>query len=71
MFTRLVTCLIASLGFTFPAMAAEIKVLAPNAAKESVTEAVSTFEKATGHKVQHFVVGNGSHYQTPHGWRGS
>ncbi len=51
MFARLVPCLIASLGFTFSAMAAEIKVLAPNAAKESVTEAVSTFEKATGHKV--------------------
>jgi molybdate transport system substrate-binding protein len=51
MFTRLVTCLIASLGFTFAATAAEIKVLAPNAAKESVTEAISIFEKTTGHKV--------------------
>ena len=51
MFTRLVTCLIASVGFTFAAMAAEIKVLAPNAAKDSVTEAILIFEKATGHKV--------------------
>lgn len=51
MFTRLATCLIASLGFTFAAMAAEIKVLAPNAAKESVTEAISIFEKTTGYKV--------------------
>jgi molybdate transport system substrate-binding protein len=50
MFTRLVTCLIASLGFAFAAMAAEIKVLAPNAAKESVTEAVSIFERTTGYK---------------------
>jgi molybdate transport system substrate-binding protein len=32
-------------------MAAEVRVLAPNAAKESVTEAISVFEKATGHKV--------------------
>jgi molybdate transport system substrate-binding protein len=50
MFARL-TCLIASLGLAFAATAAEIKVLAPNAAKESVTEAISAFEKATGHKV--------------------
>ena len=32
-------------------MAAEVRVLAPNAAKESVTEAISVFEKATGHKI--------------------
>ena len=32
-------------------MVAEVRVLAPNAAKESVTEAISVFEKATGHKV--------------------
>jgi molybdate transport system substrate-binding protein len=32
-------------------MAADIKVLAPNAAKESVSEAISVFESATGHKV--------------------
>jgi len=32
-------------------MAAEIKVLAPNAAKEAVTEAISVFEKSSGHKV--------------------
>jgi len=50
MFARL-ACFIASLGFAFAAMAAEIKVMAPNAAKESVTEAISVFEKATGHKV--------------------
>jgi hypothetical protein len=40
MFTRLLTCLVASLIFTFAAMAAEIKVLAPNATKESVTGAI-------------------------------
>jgi molybdate transport system substrate-binding protein len=51
MFVRLITCFIASLSFTFAAMATEIKVLAPNAAKESVTEAIAVFEKATGHKV--------------------
>jgi molybdate transport system substrate-binding protein len=32
-------------------MAAEVRVLAPNAAKESVTEAIPVFEKGTGHKV--------------------
>jgi molybdate transport system substrate-binding protein len=32
-------------------MAADLRVLAPNAAKESVTEAISVFEKVTGHKV--------------------
>lgn len=51
MFTRLVTSLIVSLGFAAAATAAEIKVLAPNAAKESVTEAILIFEKTTGHKV--------------------
>ncbi len=51
MFARLVTCLIASVGLASAVMAAEIKVLAPNAAKEAVTEAISVFEKATGHKV--------------------
>lgn len=44
-------CVISFLGIAFAASAAEIKVLAPNAAKESVTEAISSFEKATGHKV--------------------
>lgn len=33
------------------ASAAEIRVLAPNAAKESVTEAILSFEKSSGHKV--------------------
>ena len=33
------------------AVAAELRVLAPNAAKESVTEAISSFEKSSGHKV--------------------
>lgn len=51
MFARLITCLIASLGLTFAAIAEEIKLLAPNAAKESVTEAISVFEKTTGDKV--------------------
>jgi molybdate transport system substrate-binding protein len=43
--------LLAALGLACSAMAAEIRVLAPNAAKESVSEAISVFEKATGHKV--------------------
>ncbi|OYT87950.1 MAG: hypothetical protein CFE43_21560 [Burkholderiales bacterium PBB3] len=51
MVTRVVTGLIASLGLSIAAMAAEIKVLAPNAAKASVTEAISVFEKASGHTV--------------------
>lgn len=51
MLGRIATCLIASLGLACSAMAADIKVLAPNAAKESVSEAISVFEKATGHKV--------------------
>lgn len=51
MVTRVVTGLIASLGLSIAAMAAEIKVLAPNAAKASVTEAISIFEKASGHTV--------------------
>jgi len=50
MISRL-ACFIASLGFAFAATAADLKVLAPNAAKESVTEAISVFEKTTGHKV--------------------
>lgn len=33
------------------AIAADIRVLAPNAAKESVSEAVSSFEKSSGHRV--------------------
>ena len=33
------------------ATAADIRVLAPNAAKESVSEAVTTFEKSSGNKV--------------------
>ena len=33
------------------AQAAEVRVLAPNAAKEAVVEAVAAFEKASGHKV--------------------
>lgn len=51
MFARLITSLIASFGLAFVAAAAEIKVLAPNAAKASVAEAISLFEKTTGHKV--------------------
>lgn len=51
MLCRIATLLLVSLGLACSAMAAEIKVLAPNAAKESVTEAISVFEQATGHKV--------------------
>lgn len=51
MFTRLVSCLVAFLSFTFAATATEIKILAPNATKDSVTEAISIFERTTGHTV--------------------
>lgn len=45
------TTLLVSIGLACSATAAEIKVLAPNAVKESVSEAISVFERATGHKV--------------------
>lgn len=51
MLARIATCLLTSLGLAFSVMAAELRVLAPNAAKESVSEAISVFEKATGHTV--------------------
>ena len=50
MFAQFV-CFIASLVFVQAAMAAEIKVFAPNAVKESVTEAISVFERTSGHQV--------------------
>lgn len=51
MFCRIATLLLAALGLAYSALAAEIRVLAPNAAKESVSEAISVYEQATGHKV--------------------
>ncbi|NMG77212.1 molybdate ABC transporter substrate-binding protein [Aromatoleum diolicum] len=51
MLRRIAVLLLASLGLACSVMAAEIRVLAPNAAKESVFEAISVFERATGHKV--------------------
>ena len=51
MLCRIATLLLTSLGLACSVMAAEIRVLAPNAAKESVSEAISVFEQATGHKV--------------------
>ncbi len=51
MLCRIAMLLLASLGLACSAMAAEIRVLAPNAAKEPVSEAISVFERATGHKV--------------------
>ena len=43
--------LLSALGLAGSALAADFKVMAPNAAKEPVLEAISVFEKATGHKV--------------------
>lgn len=51
MLARIATCLLTSLGVACSAMAADVRVFAPNSAKESVSEAISVFEKATGHKV--------------------
>ena len=51
MLCRIAVLLLASLGLACSAMAAEIRVLAPNAARESVSEAISVFERVTGHKV--------------------
>jgi molybdate transport system substrate-binding protein len=47
---RLWFSLIASLALFSAAQAADLRVLAPNAAKEAVLEAAAVFEKATGHK---------------------
>lgn len=48
------TCLVAAMasGLVFPTYAADIKVVAPNAVKEPVTEIVSWFAKETGQKVE-------------------
>ena len=43
--------LLSSLGLACSVLAADFKVMAPNAAKESVLEAIAVFEKATGHQV--------------------
>jgi len=51
MLARIATCSLASLGLACSASAADIKMLAPNAAKETVLEAISVFEKSTGHRV--------------------
>jgi molybdate transport system substrate-binding protein len=51
MMRRLFLCLLASLGVHTATTAAELKVLAPNAVKESVSAAIASFERATGHKV--------------------
>jgi molybdate transport system substrate-binding protein len=51
MMRRLFLCLLALLSVHAATSAAELKVLAPNAAKESVSAAIASFERATGHKV--------------------
>jgi molybdate transport system substrate-binding protein len=51
MLCRIAMLLLASLGLACSAVAAEIRVLAPYAAKESVSAAISVYEQATGHKV--------------------
>ena len=51
MLSRIALCLLASLNITGTAGAAEVKVLAPNAAREAVAEAIASFERSTGHKV--------------------
>jgi molybdate transport system substrate-binding protein len=50
--TFLIRLLAASSAFAcIQATASEIRILAPNAVKESVVEAVGSFEKSSGHKV--------------------
>ena len=51
MFKQTVIGLITTLGIASAAFGADIKVLAPNAAKEAVTEAVTVFEKTSGDRV--------------------
>ena len=41
--------LLSALALAGSALAADFKVMAPNAAKELVLEAIAVFEKATGH----------------------
>jgi molybdate transport system substrate-binding protein len=43
--------LLLALGLAGASLAAEFKVLAPNAAREPVLEAIAVFEQATGHQV--------------------
>lgn len=43
--------LLSALGLAGSALAADFRVMAPNAVKESMLEAIAVFEKATGHKV--------------------
>lgn len=50
MLSRIAVVLFASLGLACSVMAAEIRVLAPHAAKQPVSEAILVFERATGHK---------------------
>ncbi len=49
--SRTLITVIAALGIAASAHSAELRVLAPNAAKEAVTAAIEVFEKSTGHKV--------------------
>lgn len=51
MLARITVSLLAALSVVFPAHALDIRVLAPNAVKEAVSEAISVFEMTTGHKV--------------------
>jgi len=51
MLSRFAISLATSICLAGIANAAEIKVLAPNATKDSVLEAIATFEQSTGHKV--------------------
>jgi molybdate transport system substrate-binding protein len=50
MLSRILIALIAFSSFGV-ASAVDLKVLAPNAAKEAVVEAISVFEKSSGHRV--------------------
>lgn len=51
MLRRLALFLLATLGALGASVAAELTLLAPNATREAVVEAVAVFERATGHKV--------------------
>jgi purine-cytosine permease-like protein len=51
MLRKIALSLLVALTLSGTTMAADIKVLAPNAAKEAVVEAASGFEQSSGHKV--------------------
>lgn len=51
MLARLSFALLTGLGLSLSSLAAEVRILAPNAARQAVSEAITVFEKSTQHTV--------------------